>query len=73
MSDIKDSKPNKYTILQGEGGQWQILKRAASGGHWIIYIRNCQSQRLAVLFLNAIIQAEVEDTPEHRIMNAGKD
>lgn len=69
----ENQKPSKYTILQGEAGQWQILKRSAKGGHWFIFFRNCQTQALAVLILDALVKAEIEGSPEFRIMNAPKD
>ena len=65
-----DERPNKYSILQSDTGKWQILKKTEKDGHWMVFVKDCGTKRLAVLMLNAIMQSVKEGTPEQRIMNA---
>jgi len=65
-----DERPNKYSILQSDTGKWQIVKKTEKDGHWIVFVKDCGTKRLAVLMLNAIMQSAKEGTPEQRIMSA---
>jgi hypothetical protein len=65
-----DELPNKYSILQSDTGKWQILKKTEKDGHWMVYVKDCGTKRLAVLMLNAIMQSIKDGTPEQRIMSA---